>query len=155
MAGPRTYRSPCRNLLLASKDELAKAAPRALTNDSGIPSYTFTVSHIPTPAPAPFFAPTELMTKYTNANLQKTTKLAPELFIQDQQQAQRQMAPPALELWERPLKAWFPDLYYGNSHLDCYWFCQQCKDYFEIAEAKKPNRILFAALFLRRLVTQQ
>lgn len=46
---------------------------------------------------------------------------------------------------KRPLKAWFPDLYYGNSHLDCYRFCQQCKDYFETAGANGPNRIPFAA----------
>ena len=39
--------------------------------------------------------------------------------------------------------------------MDCYRFCQQCKDYFEIAGAKRPNRIPFAALFLRGSVTQQ
>ena len=48
-------------------------------------------------------------------------------------------------------KARFPNLYYGNLHMDCYQFCQQCKDHFETAGAKRPNRILFAALFLRVL----
>ena len=28
------------------------------------------------------------------------------------------------ELWEQPLKACFPNLYYGNTHMDCYWSCQ-------------------------------
>ena len=55
---------------------------------------------------------------------------------------------------EQSLKARFPDLYYGNSHMDCYRFCQQCKDHFETAGAKGPNRIPFAALFLRGSVTQ-
>ena len=63
------------------------------------------------------------------------------------------MAPLALELQERPFKAWFPDFYYGNSHMDCYRSCQQCEDYFETIGAKELNRILFAALFLYRLVT--
>ena len=65
------------------------------------------------------------------------------------------MTPPALEPRKRPLKTRFPDLYYGNSQMDCYRFCQQCKDYFETAGVKGPNKILFAALFLHGLVTQQ
>ena len=39
--------------------------------------------------------------------------------------------------------------------MDYYRFCQQCKDHFETAGAKWPNKILFAALFLHELVTQQ
>ena len=53
------------------------------------------------------------------------------------------------------LKAQFIDVYYGNLHMDCYWFFQQCKDYFKTVGNKKPNRIPFAALFLRGLVIQQ
>ena len=56
---------------------------------------------------------------------------------------------------KQPLKARFPDLYHNNSHMDCYQFCQQCEDYFETAGAKKPNKIPFAALFLRGLVTHR
>ena len=65
------------------------------------------------------------------------------------------MAPLALEPRERPLKAWFPDIYYHNSHMDCYRFCQQYEDYFKTAGAKEPNKIPFAALFLHGSVTQQ
>ena len=65
------------------------------------------------------------------------------------------MAAPALEPRERPLKAQFWDLYYGNSHMDCYRFYLQCKDHFETIGAKESNGIPFAALFLRGLVTQQ
>ena len=50
---------------------------------------------------------------------------------------------------ESPLKARFLDLYYGKSHMDCYQFCQQCEDHFETAGATGPNRVSFAASFLR------
>ena len=56
---------------------------------------------------------------------------------------------------KQSLKAQFPDLYYGNLHIDCYQFCQQCEDHFETGGPKKPNRIPFAALFLYGLVTQR
>ena len=88
MVGPCTCRSLCRNLSHAGKDEFAEAAPRASTNDSGTSSYTPAVSSVPTSVPAPLFAPTKLVVKYTNADLQKGTKLALKLFVQGQQQAQ-------------------------------------------------------------------
>ena len=33
--------------------------------------------------------------------------------------------------------------------MECYNFCQQCEDHFATAGAKGPNRIPFAASFLR------
>lgn len=55
---------------------------------------------------------------------------------------------PALgEPKEQPLKAQFPDLYFGKSHLDCYRFCQQCEDHFDTARANRDNHT-FAAPFL-------
>ena len=50
--------------------------------------------------------------------------------------------------WEK-LKARFPDVYRGKSHMDCYNFCQQCEDYFATARATGPTRIPFAASFFR------
>ena len=155
MARPCAWRNFCQNPPPAGKDELAEAARGAPTNDSGTLSHIPAVLHVSTPAPAPPLAPGKLVAKYTNTNLQRATKLALKLFVQGQQQAQSLIAPWALEPRERPLKARFPDLYYGNLHMDCYRFCQQCKDYFETAKAKRPNRIPFAALFLRRLVIQR
>ena len=64
-------------------------------------------------------------------------------------------APVQAEPREQPLKARFPDLYYGNSHMDCYRFCQQCEDHFETAGATGNNRIPFAASFLRGTVVQR
>ena len=37
--------------------------------------------------------------------------------------------------------------------MDYYWIYQKCEDYFETADAKKLNQILFAALFLFRLIS--
>ena len=60
-----------------------------------------------------------------------------------------------LEPCKQPLRAQFSDLYYGNLYMDCYRFCQQCENHFEIARAKGPNRIPFEASFLRGSITQR
>ena len=49
---------------------------------------------------------------------------------------------------KRPLKAKVPEVYYDKLHINCYNFCQQCKDYFETSEAIGANRTPFAAFFL-------
>ena len=49
---------------------------------------------------------------------------------------------------ERLLKAKTPETYSGKSHMDCYYFCQQCEDYFETLDATGMNCTLFAATFL-------
>ena len=127
MAGPRTRRN----------------AGKAPTNGSGTPKPTPAISCASNPAPAqapastPAFAsalgPPE---RYTDKDLQKATKLTLKLFVKGQEHGQLQAnsAP-----CEQPLKSWFPDLYYGNSHLDCYCFCQQYEDHYETAEANRPN----------------
>ena len=81
MPGPCAYRSPCWNPLPALEDELAGAALGAPTDDSGTFSYTFAVSYISTLAPTLPLASAKLVAKYTNADLQRATKLALELFI--------------------------------------------------------------------------
>ena len=58
-----------------------------------------------------------------------------------------------LEPQERLLKAKTPETYSGKSHMDCYYFCQQCEDYFETSGATGINRISFAANFLRGTVS--
>ena len=134
-------------------------ASGALTNDNGTSESISAVSHTPTPAPAQIpalaHAPTPtpapasapgLPGRYTDEDLQRVTKLALELFVKGQEHGQLQAnsAP-----CEQPLKARFPDLYYRNSHLDCYRFCQQCEDHFKTVEANGPNQVSFAASFLR------
>ena len=107
MAGPRARRSHRRNLPSAGKDELAGAVP---TEGSGIPTPTPVVSRAPTPAPAtaPAVAPSldnklfkQFMKGYLEVQVPSQTEIDPEPR-------------------EQPLKARFPDLYYGNLHMDCY-----------------------------------
>ena len=87
------------------------------------------------PAPVPALAPPssdELFRQFIRAYLESN-------------QGPRQ--PPAER--EQSLKAKVPEMYYGKSHMDCYHFCQQCKDHFETAGATGNNRTPFAASFLR------
>ncbi len=49
----------------------------------------------------------------------------------------------------RPLKPRNPDLYYGNLHMKCYYFYQQCEDYFEVARSLDHTCVLFAVRFLK------
>lgn len=97
----------------------------------------------PTPAPdAPPSAPSAA--KYTEEDLQRILKTLLEA---------RTAAPAPITFPEGPrecpLKARFPEVYTGENHMDCYNFCQQCEDHFATAGAKGPNRITFAASFLR------
>lgn len=59
--------------------------------------------------------------KYTEGNLQRVTKLCMEASIQGQA---NRLGPDQQSPHERPLKARFPDLYYGKSHIEFYHFCQ-------------------------------
>ena len=149
MAGPRARRSPRQNLPPIGKDELAGATPTrgsgAPTRGSGAPTPTSVVFRAPTPAPATALAVApsldnelfkQFMKAYLEAQVPGQTKIDPKPCDQS-------------------FKAQFLDLYYGNLHMDCYRFCQQCEDHFKTAGAKGLNRIPFAALFLRGLITQQ
>ena len=142
MARPSACRSPYRNPLPTGKDELASAAP---TRGSDTPTSTPVVSCTSTSAPvtAPAIAPSldnELFKQFMKAYLKAQVPGQIEVDSESRKQL---------------LKAWFSDLYYGNLHMDCYWFCQQYEDHFKTAKAKGPNKILFAALFLHGSVTQQ
>ena len=142
MAGPCACYSPRQNLPPTRKDELAGAAP---TEGSGTPTPTPVVFCAPTPALAT--APT-----IASSSDNKLFKRFMKAYLEAQVPSQTEVDPKPRK---QPLKARFPDLYYGNSHMDYYQFCPQCKNHFETAGAKGPNRILFAALFLRGFVTQQ
>ncbi len=69
--------------------------------------------------------------------------------VRDQAPAQAKLRE---EASDRPPKARNPDLYYRNSHMECYYFCQQCEDHFETAGAKDHRRVLFAATFLKKKI---
>ena len=129
-----------------AKSRTRRNAGGAPTNDGDTPVPTPAVSRTPTLAPAPASVPGPLG-RYTDEDLQRAIKLALESFVKGQEHGQLQAnsAPR-----EQPLKARFSNLYYENSHLDCYRFCQQCKDHFKTAGANGPNQVPFAASFLRR-----
>ena len=142
MAGPCAYRSPCGNLFPTTKDKLTRAA---LTEGSGTVTPTPVVFRALTSALAiaPVIAPSlnnklfkQFIKTYLETQVPKQTKVDPKPRKQ-------------------PFKAQFPNLYYGSLDMDYYQFCQQCKDHFKTAGAKGPNKILFKALFLHALVTQQ
>lgn len=56
------------------------------------------------------------------------------------------------EAFDRPLKARNPNLYYENLYIKCYYFCQQCEDYFETVEVKGHRHIPFATSFLKEKI---
>ena len=136
MAGPRTRHNPTP----VGEDELAGGVSTEGSN-------TFTSSPAQTPAPAPAQAPAPSPGPpgmYINVDLQRTTRLVLELFVKGQKHGQANSAPR-----KRALQARNPDIYYGNLHMECYYFCQQCEDYFDTAGATGLQRVLFAASFLR------
>ena len=139
---------------------ICRNAGGAPTNDNSTPKPTPAVSYALIPAPAETSAPAQAPAltsapasipgppeRYTNEDLQNATKLTLELFVKGQEYGQLQANSASRK---QPLKARFPNLYYRNSHLDCYRFCQQCEDYFKTAGANKLNRFLFATLFFCR-----
>ena len=52
------------------------------------------------------------------------------------------------ESQEQFSKARTPETYSGKTHIDCYNFCQQFENHFEILGAIGMNRTLFATLYL-------
>lgn len=59
------------------------------------------------------------------------------------------LAEPQENALDRLLKSQNPELYYGKLHMECNYFCQQCKDHFKTAGAKKHKRVFFATIFLK------
>ena len=145
MAKARIHRSLRRNSPPDNEDEPARGPPGAPTKDSNTPTFFPPVSWAQTLAltPAPPQVPS--FTEKLCQQLLKTYTVTVKLLEQNYGSGPR----------KQPLKARFPKLYYGNLHMDCYRFCQQCEDYFETAGASGPNRILFAALFLRKSIVKR
>lgn len=128
-------------------DKLADA-PEAPTKSIGSPAPTFLsfswgLTSGPTPVLAPISASgsAPIVGQYTDKDLQRATKFALESFLQGPKHGQAQAAaalalaptPTHLEPRKYPLKARFPKLYLGNSHLAYYKCCQQYENHFNIA----------------------
>ncbi len=99
----------------------------------------------PGPVSAPVFAPLAPTNDFFSGFMWTYIKK-----VRDQ--ALAALAAPAAEArdnTDRPLKPRNPDLYYGNLHMECYYFCQQCEDHFEVARSLGHKRVLFTAGFLK------
>ena len=94
-----------------------------------------------------------LVTSASPPSIEELFKLFMQTYMdtvknQTQVQALVQVPPPQVEPKEKPLKVHFLDLYFGKLYLDCYRFCQQCKDYFDTSRVNRDNCTPFAAFFL-------
>ena len=103
MAGPRSRRSPRRNLPLGGEDELVGGPPGAPTKGSHTSTHFPAVSWASTLAPP---STNELFKQFMKAYLESN-----------------QGPSQPLEERKRPLKTKVPDVYYGKLHMDCYHFC--------------------------------
>ena len=103
MAGPCVCCCPYWNLTPASEDDLTGVI--SIEGDS-TPTPTPPVSCTPTPAPA--IAPSldnKLFTQFIKAYLE--AQVPGQIKIDS-------------EACKQSLKAWLPDFYYGNLHMNCY-----------------------------------
>ena len=120
-------------------DELAGAQGPTRRSNAGsneAPTEAFTPPEASTPPFIPLISK-DLFTKFMKMFIEITHAQAQALT----------------EPQERPLKARTPETYSGKSHMDCYHFCQQCENYFEISGATGMNCIPFAATFLRNAIS--
>ena len=131
-----------------TRPQSCRNTSRAPTDDSGTPKPIPAISRAPTPAFALASVPGPLK-RSTNKDMQRATKLALELFVKSQEDGQFQASTAPCNHF---LKACNPDFYYKSLHIECYYFCRQCEDYFDIAGAMGYNHVPFAASFLRNRI---
>ena len=99
-----------------------------------------TKAYISFKAPFPPFVPPfakDLFTKFMKVLMETT-----------QARHQEQLEPQ-----EHLLKAKTLETYFRKSHIDCYHFCQQCKNYFKISSITGINHIPFATTFFRDTIS--
>ena len=51
------------------------------------------------------------------------------------------------DILDRLVKPQNANLYYSHFHMKCYYFCQQCEDYFKVARFLDHKRLHFTAGF--------
>ena len=153
MAQSSARRSPCQN----PHDGKEKLAGGTATKRRNRRTPALATSRTPTPAVAPVIAPlaasssaNSFVVEYSEHDLQRIFRTVLN---------SRPLAPVPAPIIaatlhykgprERSLKAWFPDIDRGKTHLECYNFFQQCKDHFATANATGSNRVPFAATFLK------
>ena len=104
----------------------------------------------PTPDPIPVSAPISApVTPPNNDFFQKFMQTFMERAQAPAALTALSLAAEARDNTDRPLKPQNPNLYYSNLLMECYYFCQQCKDHFEVAGSLGHKRISFGAEFLK------
>ena len=139
MAQSSTYRNPCQNPH-NNKDKLTGRTP---TKDSNRCTPAPAATRALTPATVSFIAPLgafgsadSSVVRYFEDDLHQILRTvlnsrslvpipAPVVAAAPHSKGSR----------ERPLKAWFSNIYWGKPHLECYNFFQQCEDHFATAVA--------------------
>ena len=127
-------RSPCVNNPVDPAGELNElVGAQGLGRGSNAGSNEVLTS--PEASTPPFVPPTsdDLFTKFIKM-LMETTQAQAQALAEPQ---------------ECSFKSRSSETYSGKSHMDCYYFCQQCEDYFETLGARRMNCTLFATIFLR------
>ncbi len=100
------------------------------------------VSPGPEPAPTPAPAPNnDLFQEFIRTCIERVKDQAPAALAAP--------ATTARDNTDRLFKPQNPDIYYGNLHIECYYFYQQCEDHFKVAELLGHKRTFFAAGFLK------
>ena len=141
--GSRPRRFPCRNPspLDPVEDELTKEPGPVGGPHSGSTSPALSRNPIPgsklvptlNPAPIPAPAPpssNKLFKKFIKTYLESN---------QESRQSPKER--------KQSFKVKIPEVYYNKLHMDCYHFCQQCKNHFKTVGATGFNRTLFSASF--------
>ena len=96
-----------------SKDKLTGSGP---TQDSGILTLILAISRTPSPAPTIALA-------VGSSSDNKLFKQFMKVYLEAQVPAQTS-SKVDLEPCKQHFQAWFSDIYYGNLHVDSYWFWQ-------------------------------
>ena len=131
------WRSPYNNLLVdftEKQDELASPQGLARRSDAGSNK-----------ASTPPKALTPPLVPSTKDFFMKFMKV----FVESTQTRNQKQAEP----WKWSFKARSPEIYLKKSHMDCYHFCQQCKNYFETLDATKMNCTPFPASFFYGIIS--
>ena len=127
--------------MMASNFRSCRNAQHASAGSNQPKEVLVETTSIPSTASAPSEASALALatTLYTQEDLQRITKLYMDLLHQGNCQE---------GLRKGQLKIRFPDFYYGKSHMECYYFYQQCKDHFDTPSSIGSNRTPFATSFL-------
>ena len=124
--------TPPQNSPFGGKDELARAAPTEGNSTPAVSCVSIPATAITPPVIFPLFSIAQQLENDFQQILRTILNSRPHVLL---------LAPaPTLQkyksLHERWLNAWFLDVYWGKTHLECYNFFQQYEDHFATTGAK-------------------